>query len=250
MHAPLPLDEEFFPPFDGFPKDGLDFLKRLNKNNTRPWFQARKDQYEELVRFPMQCLIAGLAHRMADVAPEFEFHPRKSIFRIYRDTRFSKNKTPYKTNIAASFEPRGRRSPTESPGLYLGIEPGEIYIGGGLYMPTGAQLKLIRSAIATRPEDFLAVVKNARFVREFGGIDGEKLVKAPLGYPRDHPMIEHLKHKQFYAGKVLADAACLKPAFLDVVSATLADILPLVRWLSATLVGEQPAPKRARRKSS
>jgi len=250
MPAHLPLDEDFFPPFDGFPKEGLEFLKKLKKNNNRPWFQARKDQYEELVRFPMQCLIAGLAHRMADVAPEFEFHPRKSIFRIYRDTRFSKNKTPYKTNIAASFELRGRKSPTETPGLYLGIEPGEIYIGGGLYMPTGPQLKVIRNAIATAPDEFLAVVKNARFRREFGGIDGEKLLKAPLGYPRDHPMIEHLKQKQFYAGKVFADTACLKPAFLDVVSATLADILPLVRWLAATLVGEQAAPRRAPSKSS
>ncbi len=244
MTARLPLDDDFFPPFDGFPKEGMEFLKKLKKNNNRPWFQARKDQYEELVRFPMQCLIAGLAHRMADVAPEFEFHPRKSIFRIYRDTRFSKNKTPYKTNIAASFELRGRKSPTETPGLYLGIEPGEIYVGGGLYMPTGPQLKLIRNAIATRPDEFLAVVKDTRFRREFERIEGEKLVKAPLGYPRDHPMIEHLKHKQFYAGKVLMDAACLKPAFLDAVSVTLTDILPLVRWLAATLVGENPVRKR------
>jgi len=235
MPKHLPIDEDFFPPFDGFPKGGLEFLRKLKKNNNRPWFQARREQYEELVRFPMQCLIAGLAQRMADVAPEFEFHPKKSIFRIYRDTRFSRNKAPYKTNIAASFELRGRKSPTETPGLYLGIEPGEIYVGGGLYMPTGPQLKLIRNAIATQPEEFLAVIRNGRFRREFGGIEGEKLVKAPLGYPRDHPMIEHLKHKQFYTGKILKDEACLKPGFPDTVSRILTDILPLVRWLAATL---------------
>lgn len=226
-----PIDELLYPPFEGFPKQGLDFLKRLKRNNNRSWFQKHKDLYEECVRFPMQCLIASLAQKMVDIAPEIEFHPKKSIFRIYRDTRFSRNKTPYKTNIAASFELRGRHGPTETPGLYLGIEPGEIYVGGGLYMPTGPQLKAIRHAIATRPDDWLAVVGAKRFQREFGGIDGERLVKAPLGYPKDHPMIDHLRQKQFYAGKVLEDSACLKPKFVDQVAAILADVMPLVRWL-------------------
>jgi uncharacterized protein (TIGR02453 family) len=232
MPARMPIDEDLFPPFQGFPKEGLAFLRKLKRNNNRPWFQAHKDQYEEFVRFPMKCLIASLAPRMTDVAPEMEFNPRKSIFRIYRDVRFSNNKAPYKTNIAASFEMRGKHSPTETPGLYLGIEPGEIYVGGGLYMPTGPQLKAIRSSIALHPEEWLAVVEDRRFKKTFGGIEGEKLSRAPLGYPPDHPMIGHLRHKQFYTGVVLDENACGSPRFLETVARVFADIMPLIRWLA------------------
>jgi len=231
MPRPLPLDEDFYPPFEGFPAGGLEFLKRLRRNNNRPWFQKHKEEYEELVRFPMQSLIAGIARRMADSAPDMEFHPRKSIFRIYRDTRFSKNKTPYKTNIAASFKFRGAKSPTENPGLYLGIEPGEIYVGGGLYMPTGPQLKKIRQSMAARPDDFLDIVTNARFRKEFGGIEGDRLQRAPLGYPPNHPMIEYLKHRQFYIGKEYGDAVCRRANFLETVVAVYEMCLPFVRWL-------------------
>jgi uncharacterized protein (TIGR02453 family) len=232
MSKSLPLEEDFFPPFAGFPKTGIEFLRKLKKNNNRPWFQNHKEEYQERVKFPMQCLIATLAQRMIDDAPEFDFNPKKSIFRIYRDVRFSKNKAPYKTNIAASFDMRGKQSPVETPGLYLGIEPGEIFVGGGLYMPTGEQLKSIRHAIVSEPDEFLAIVQNNNFRKQFGGIDGEKLQKAPLGFPKDHPLIEHLRHKQFYVGKVLDHGACLKPTFADVVAQVFVDTLPLVRWLA------------------
>ena len=235
MRNGLPVDEELLPPFEGFPREGIRFLERLKRNNNRPWFQKHKDEYEELVRFPMQCLIGSLIPRMADIAPEIELHPRKSIFRIYRDVRFSKNKSPYKTNIAASFQFRGKKAPTELPGLYLGIEPGEIYVGGGLYMPTGEQLKAIRKSMVDHPDGYLAVVENKRFRKELGGIQGEDLQKAPLGFPRDHPMIEHLRHKQFYAGKELGHQACFKASFVDTVCQTFADTMPLVRWLAKAI---------------
>ena len=232
MMKPHVLEELDYPPFAGFPKEGIRFLKALKKNNNRPLFQKRKDEYEEVVRFPMQCLIAALAVRMADVAPEIEFSPKRSIFRIYRDTRFSKNKTPYKTNIAASFEVKGRKGPTESPGLYVGIAPGEIFIGGGVYMPWGEQLKSIRRSIAERAEEYLAVVNEKRFTKRFGGIMGENLAKAPLGYPKDHPMIEHLRHKQFFVGVEPNESACHSPKFLNLVADVFTDALPLVRWLA------------------
>jgi uncharacterized protein (TIGR02453 family) len=229
------LDEEFFPPFTGFPRDGLAFLRLLKKNNNRPWFQKHKREYEEYVKFPMQCLIATLSRKMIDHAPEIEFHPKKSIFRIYRDVRFSKNKAPYKTNIAASFAIRGKKSPLEMPGLYLGIEPGEVYIGGGLYMPTGTQLKAIRQCMVTESGRFLEVVKDPRFKKRFGGIEGEELQKAPLGFPKDHPMIEHLRHKQFYVGVVSEDDTCLQSRFVDTVSKVFVETMPLVRWLAHAL---------------
>jgi len=235
MRVPLPVEDDLFPPFRGFPPEGIRFLERLKRNNNRPWFQKHKAEYEELVRFPMQCLISSLAPRMADVAPDMEFNPRRSIFRIYRDVRFSRNKSPYKTNIAASFRFRGRKSLNELPALYLGIEPGEIYVGGGLYMPSGEQLKSIRRALTERPDEYLAIVRNRRFVKEFGGVEGENLQKAPLGFPADHPMIEHLRHKQFYAGRELGHGACFEPSFLDVVVSAYRDVMPLVRWLSEAL---------------
>ena len=118
----------------------IEFLTGLEQNNNRPWFQKHKHVYDESAKFPMQCLIASLSEKMGDVAPEIQFNPKKSIFRIYRDIRFSKNKAPYKTNIAAAFNWRGIKGPFEPPGLYLHIAPGEMFIGGGVYMPSGDQL--------------------------------------------------------------------------------------------------------------
>jgi uncharacterized protein (TIGR02453 family) len=233
MQRNPPMDDVVFPPFEGFPAEGLKFLKQLKKNNNRPWFQKHKGEYEECVRFPMQCLIAALRERMGGIAPEIEFNPKRSIFRINRDVRFSKNKAPYKTNIAASFDLRGDKSPTETPGLYVGIEPGQIFIGGGLYMPMGDQIKAIRRSMTENPGDYLAVVENRRFKKEFGGIQGEKLSRAPLGYPPDHPMITHLRHKQLYVGKVLDEKECLSPRFLNTVVTVFKDTMPLVRWLIA-----------------
>ena len=230
-----PIDEVEYPPFAGFPIAGLNFLKKLKRNNNRPWFQKHKQEYEELVRFPMECLIASLGPRMADVAADFDFHPKKSIFRIYRDVRFSNNKAPYKTNIAASFEPRGVRNPTGAPGLYVGIEPGEIFAGGGLYMPSGEQLKSIRGSIADHPDEYLAVIEDPAFKRVLGEVMGERLQKAPLGYPKDHEMIVHLRLKQFFVGQELDEEACLKPRFADTVAKILTATMPFIRWLQKAL---------------
>ncbi len=228
--SPL-ADQEMYPPFEGFPREAISFLSRLKKNNRRPWFQKHKDEYEENVRFPMQCLIASLAQQMAEVAPEFSFDPKRSIFRIYRDVRFSNNKAPYKTNIAASFEMRGRRAPTEDPGLYIGIEPGEIFVGGGLYMPTGPQLKAIRAAVDHHPEELLEIVRDRSFKKRFGEIMGDKLQKAPLGYPKDHPMIEYLRYKQWFVGVEWGHKECFSAKFAERVAAVFTDSLPIIRWL-------------------
>lgn len=232
MKTILPLESELYPPFTGFPKSGLAFFKRLKKNNNRPWFQKHKEEYEENVRFPMRCLVASLAGLLAEELPEIEFSPKRSIFRIYRDVRFSKNKAPYKTNIATVFPLKGQTKSGEAPGLYVGIEPGEVFVGGGVYMPSGDQLKAYRKAIAERPDDFLAIVTNRKFRKHFGGIWGDKLQRAPLGFPKDHPMMEHLKHKQFYVGKIYGESACLRATFLHTVAKLFTDARPLVRWLA------------------
>jgi len=226
-----PLDDVLYPPFQGFPKEGLRFLRLLKKNNNRPWFLKHKADYEENVRFPMQCLIAGLAVRLHDEVPEVEFNPRRGIFRIYRDVRFSNNKAPYKTNVAAWFGPRSAGGGSEGPGLYVGVGTDEVFAGGGLYMPSGVQLKAIRKNIAEKPDDYLAVVADRRFTRRFGGIQGDVLSRAPLGYRPDHPMIEHLRHKQYFAGVEFREKDCLAASFAERVAQTFADTMPLVRWI-------------------
>lgn len=235
MTRPHPLDEDQYPPFEGFPAEGIQLLRRLKRNNTRAWFQEHKSEYEESVRFPMQCLIAGLRRELSGEIPEIEFSPKGSIFRIYRDTRFSKDKTPYKTNIAASFRLRGTQGPIENPGLYVGIEPGEIFIGGGLYMPSGDQVKRIRKRIAAEPKEYLAIVGGRRFRATFGGVLGDTLQRAPLGYPPDHPMIEHLRHKQYFIGVESGHEPALKAAFQGKVAQTFRECMPFIRWLAATV---------------
>ncbi len=232
MPAATPLDEEFYPPFDGFPKAGIDFLRKLKKNNNREWFQKHKEEYEENVKFPMQCLIAALREQLRDDIPEIEFNPRRSIFRIYRDVRFSKNKAPYKTNIAAGFELRGKQKSTEFPGLYLGIEPGSVFVGGGLYMPSGDQIKAIRASIVSKPDEFLEVVDDKRFKKVFGSLMGEKLQRAPLGVAKDHPLLDHLRHKQFFVGKEWDDETLIhSKRFAATAASYLRDTMPLLRWL-------------------
>ncbi len=230
--AKNPLAEhDFYPPFGGFPREGIAFLSRLKKNNNRPWFQTHKTEYEDLVRFPMQCLVASLGERMAPIAPEFSYDPKRSIFRIYRDTRFSKNKTPYKTNIAASFSLIHSKGPIEKPGFYVGIEPEEIFIGGGLYLPSGSQLKGIRQSLDTAPGEFLEIVRDPRFRKRFKSIMGEQLKIAPVGYPKDHPMIKFLRYKQWFVGVEIGHSPCFNASFIDRVEAVLVDALPLIRWL-------------------
>lgn len=230
MRNPL-IDQDLYPPFGGFPKEGIAFLTRLKRNNNRQWFQKHKAEYEECVRFPMQCLIASIGERMAPIAPEFQFDPKKSIFRIYRDVRFSNNKAPYKTNIAAFFEIRGDRGVSDTPGFYVGIEPGEVFVGGGLYMPGSPQLKAIRASLAAQPDQFLEVIRQPRFKKRFGGIMGEQLQKAPLGYPKDHPMIEYLRYKQWFVGVETGHAPCFKAGFADYASDVMGEALPFLRWL-------------------
>jgi uncharacterized protein (TIGR02453 family) len=231
--APTFLDEEFYPPFEGFPQEGVRFLKQLKRNNNREWFTRNKQRFEEDVKLPMFSLIAAMKGPLAAIMPEIEVHPKKNIFRIYRDTRFSKDKLPYKTHVAAVFHLRGHWE--ESAGFYLHIEPEAVYAGGGIYMPDGRQLKKLRRAIATGSEEFIGIVREKSFVKTFGGLEGNKLQRAPLGYPADHAMIEWLKYKQFFAGVEWKVEACFRENFPDAVAKLYAPLVPLLRFLNGAL---------------
>jgi len=231
-----PLDEfEFYPPFEGFPSEGIGFLKRLKKNNNRNWFQKHKEEYEELVKLPMQSLIVEMGSYFHEFDPEFEAHPKRSLFRIYRDVRFSKDKRPYKTHVAAHFVRRGKPKGLEGLGYYLHIEPGEVFLGAGIYIPSGDQLKKIRAAMVSRSKEFLDIVGDRKLKRVFGPIEGEKLKRIPQGYDPDHPMGEWLKHKQFWVGVSWPEKKSHPQKFAREAAGTFKIAAPLVGFLTRAL---------------
>lgn len=230
-----PPELDPYPPFDGFPKKGLTFLRQLKRNNRRDWFEKHKDDYESLVKLPMQSLIAALQPHFQSFAPEFEVNPRRSIFRIYRDVRFSKDKRPYKTHVAAHFVLRGKPKGIEGSGYYLHIEPAEVFLGGGIYMPDGDQLKKIRKAIAENPDGFLSVINSSQLKHTFGKLEGEQLKRVPRGYDPEHPMANWLRFKQFFVGSSFAVSKCHSPKFVNEVAEAFETATPLIRYLNEAL---------------
>ena len=233
MKTELYLDMEIFPPFEGFPHEGIKFLQQLKKNNKREWFKKHKTEYEDFVKLPLQSLIAALKGPMAKLAPEIEVNPKRSMFRIYRDIRFSKNKAPYKTHVAAVFHLKGHWE--DSAGYYVHLEPGGVYVGGGIYMPDSNQLKKIRHAIAENPKELLTIVSDETFAKRFKTLEGEKLQRIPHGFPKDHMMGEWLKYKSYYTGVEWKEEVCYSPKFVDKVVQVYKELLPLVRFLNGAL---------------
>jgi uncharacterized protein (TIGR02453 family) len=228
-------DIDFYPPFEGFPADGINFLKQLKRNNNRPWFEKHKEEYESYVKLPMQSLIAALQPHFLKFAPEFDLNPKKSFFRIYRDVRFSSDKTPYKTHAAAHFVLRGKPKGVEGSGYYLHIEPGQVFLGGGIYMPDGDQLKNIRRSIDTNANKFLSIVRNKKFIATFKKLEGEKLKRVPKGYEPDHPMAEWLKQKQFFVWVEWPESKCRQEELVGEVAKVYEAATPLVRFLNEAM---------------
>jgi uncharacterized protein (TIGR02453 family) len=234
MRKPPDLDVDLYPPFSGFPKSGIDFFKRLKRNNDRKWFEEHKGEYENLVKAPMQSLIMSLQPRIAQFAPEFDLNPKRAIFRIYRDIRFSSDKTPYKTYSAAHFVLRGQPKGFIGSGYYIQVGPGEAYTGGGIYIPDGDQLKKIRKAIAARGEEFLEIVNAPRFKKRFSPFNWQQLKCMPKSYDEIHPMAEWLKYKQFFVGVSWPESKCYRGKFVDEVAKICEEVTPLVRFLNSS----------------
>jgi len=228
-----PLDDVVYPPFEGFPKEGFKFLRDLKKHNNREWFNKHKPDYEEFVKFPMETLLASLREPVRAMAPEIVIHPKKSMFRIYRDTRFSKNKTPYKTHAAAAISPPGRWQ--MSGGFYMHVEPGRVFAGGGMYMPDGPQLKKIRSAIASKGKEFLGTVRSAPFKKTYGELMGDRLSRYPQGFKADDPMIEWLKFKHFYSIAEWDEKVAYDARFIRRLTDAFKTMLPLVRFINSAI---------------
>jgi uncharacterized protein (TIGR02453 family) len=217
-----------------FGKEALAFLTRLKRNNRREWFNARKDEYETVVRRPMLAIVERLAADMRRIAPELHVSP-KSIYRIYRDVRFSENKQPYKTHIAASFWPRdlGKGG---GAGMYFHVAPDGVWIGGGMYAPETSQLHKVRERIAANLRQFRSIVEAPAFKRSLdGGLEGERLTRVPRGFPKDHEAAEYLRYRQFLAGKEFPARFATDAKFYGGMLDVYRKIAPLVRFLNEAL---------------
>jgi uncharacterized protein (TIGR02453 family) len=218
-----------------FPPDTVRFLRALKRNNRREWFQPRKAQYEANVRAPMIGIIEQLAVDFRTFAPELVASPKVSLYRVYRDTRFSEDKTPYRTHVAASFPWRGLPK-HEGAGMYFHVAPGEVWIGGGMYAPQPPQLHAVREHIAGNIKRLRRIIEAQAFKKMFGALEGEKLQRVPRGFPKDHQAAELLKHRQFLAAVELPASVASDPLFYRRLLAVFRQIVPLVRFLNEPLV--------------
>ena len=222
------------------PRESLAFLRALKRNNRREWFQPRKEQYEAAVRAPMLAIVERLAQDLHAVAPEIVVDPKTAIYRIYRDTRFSENKTPYKTHVAAVFPWRGVPK-HEGAGLYFHVSPDEVWIGGGMYAPQTPQIQAVREHIAANVRRLRALVESPGFRREVGRLEGERLQRVPLGFPKDHEAAEFLKYRQFLAGRELPSAFACSPKFYSTLVGVFRQVAPLARFLNEPLLNGRSA---------
>lgn len=228
----------------------LEFLRDLERNNNKPWFEAHRSDYERHVRDPMRGLIEEMDTRLGRFAPEIAGDPKRSMFRIYRDIRFSKDKSPYKTHAACWFAHRdashkvGQEAEGGGAGFYFHLAPRESFVGGGIWMPPRSTLNRLRDALAEDHRGFGRIVRRPSFVRRFGGLDDSAMLKRmPRGFSEDHPAPAWLKLKSFTTGRPLTDNEVTGPGLPKLLEADFKLMLPFVRWLNAAL-GLHPAKHR------
>jgi uncharacterized protein (TIGR02453 family) len=222
----------------------LSFLRSLKRNNDRAWFHARREQYDAHVRAPMAAIIERLARDFAPLAPEFAIDLKSSLIRPWRDARFSDDKRPLKTHVAARFPHRvlGRQN---GAGLYFEVAPGWVWIGGGMWAPDGTHLHAIREHIAAHHHDFDRIVGAATLTR-FGGLQGERATRIPRGFRKDHPAASHLQLKQFMGAREESAAFACRPDFYRQLLATLKVFVPLCRFLNEPLLARRQREERVR----
>lgn len=225
-----------------FTAASLRYLRGLARNNRRDWFEAHRADYEAAILRPMREFVEEMDVRLARLAPEIVGDPKRSVFRIYRDVRFSADKTPYKVHAAAWFYHRdgthrvGQESHGGGAGFYFHFQPGGSLDAGGIWMPPREALAKIRDAMAEKPAAFRRIVTDPRLVRRFGELDTDAvLTRVPRGYAPDHPAAAWLRYKSFTVGRGLDDAQMTSARLPAIVAEDYAVMLPLVRWVNGAL---------------
>ncbi|MEO5953059.1 MAG: DUF2461 domain-containing protein [Chloroflexia bacterium] len=222
--------------FPGFPKEALTFLRGIVKNNDRPWFEKNKALYEDKVKGGMMGLVEAVDQELLDFAPDYITEPSKAVFRIHRDVRFAKDKTPYKTNIAAMWH-RQNLGKNETASFYVHLDSKELFIGAGIYLPMPETLKILRNHVGVHHEELREILADNQLRKWMGGLQGEPAPRTPKGFLPGHPADDLLKHRMYIVWNSLDPEIAYGPKLLGEVSARFRAATSFVEFLNRPLAG-------------
>jgi len=228
--------------FRGFSPEAISFLRALKRNNRREWFQPRKEKYEALIKAPMLDFVGCLNEEFARFAPSYVTPPAKAVYRIYRDTRFSPDKTPYKTHVAAIF-PRQTAVKREGAVFYLHFTEKEVLAFGGVWSPDRDELLAYRTLLQQNHEEFAEILNNKSLQKLVGNLEGEQLSRMPKGFPVDHPAESLLRRKQWYLESTLDIGLLTTPRVVPELARRFAVMAPLVEFLNRPFA-QKKTPKK------
>jgi uncharacterized protein (TIGR02453 family) len=221
-------------PGSGITPQLFRFLRDLRQHNDREWFEANKQRYEDHVREPLLAFIDQFAGPLVQISPHFRAEARKSggsLFRIFRDVRFSADKSPYKTNAGVHFRHENARD-AHAPGFYLHLEPGEVFMAAGLWHPDPAAANQIRAAIADQPERWVSAKQDPAFLKAGFQLAGDSAKRPPPGFDRDHPLLEDLMRRDFIAVADLTESAVCAAGFPAAFAGRCRSAVPFMRFLT------------------
>lgn len=230
--------------FKGYSPAALYFLTKLARNNRRPWFQRNKHIYEQEIKAPTIELVTALNHQLMDFAPNYISAPKKAIFRIYRDTRFSHDKTPYKTRVAVVFHVNAAQSKTSGAFFYFHFNPKDVLIWGGIYMPPADELRAFRNLLAEHHEEFRKIVRAKPLRSLMGELQMEQLSRVPKGFPKDHPAEDLLRGKGWGFETTLPAKIVTTPKFVPELVKRFRVMTPFLDFMNQPLIKKTHKPKR------
>ena len=221
--------------FTGFRPAALAFLRGLRRHNDRDWFARHRDRYEVEVRGPLAALVEEMDVRLARIAPEIVGDPKRSLFRLHRDVRFSADKSPFRTHATCWFHHGGATTVHGGAGFYVDVGPDASRVGGGIWMPPRPTLLRIRERVDEEHESLAALLRSPA-LRRYGGLAREAmLARMPRGYDAAHPAGELLRHRSFTMGRELRERDLFDARLPDLIARDVARLLPLVRWLNGAI---------------
>lgn len=226
--------------FAGFPPEMVRFFRGLKRNNRREWFQPRKHLFEQHVKAPMLEIVATINSELVKFAPEYVTEPKNAIFRIYRDTRFSADKTPYKTHVAASFSRRGGER-LGTGGFYFSVSHEVIEVAAGIYHPDRDATLLVRNHIAETHDELRGILADKRSRKLAGELKGDSLTRSPKGFDPAHPAAELIKMKDWIYDVTLDASLATTPQLCDAVIERFRAMAPLLEYLNRPLVTRKPS---------
>ena len=229
-------------PFPGFSPEAISFLRGLERHNKREWFQPRKHIYEEQIRGPLEALVNAINAELAEFAPRYVTPAKKAVFRIYRDTRFSKDKRPYKTHVAATFylQNLGKAA---GPCFYFHFTAKELLVFAGVWMPERDELLAIRNLLAERHAEFREILHGKALRSAMGKLNGEQLSRVPKGFAKDHPAEDLIRRKQWFLEDTLDGDVITSGRMLPEIINRFRAATPMLEFLNQPFVQERKLKK-------